>query len=84
MMCFIHYISATRRLTDIEKTITMLQSNKYSERDVPPMVLAQRDFVKKEKEYFGDCCITWSLIIGSCLAFYALYWVTMNRIVNHV
>ena len=84
MMVYVNYISACYRLKELEKTVTMLKSDKYSERDVPPMVLAQRDFVKKEKEYFGDCCITWSLIIGSCVMLYALYWVTMNRIVNHV
>ena len=50
-MSFIHYISAVRRLTEIEKTVRMLKSNKYSEADVPPMVLAQRDFIKKEMEY---------------------------------
>ena len=52
MMCFIHYISACRRLEEAEKTIRMLAESKYSERDVPAPVLAQRDFIKKEKEYF--------------------------------
>ena len=59
MMSFIHYISAVRRLTEIEKTVRMLKSNKYSEADVPPMVLAQRDFIKKEMEYFKESCIGW-------------------------
>ena len=51
-MCYLHYISACRRYAEVQKTVTMLKSNKYSELDVPPMVLAQRDFIKKEKEYF--------------------------------
>ena len=44
MMCFVHYISAIRRLTEAEKTVTMLRTDKYSDRGVPEMVLAQRDF----------------------------------------
>lgn len=28
------------------------------------MVLAQRDFIKKEKEYFGEECIKWNFILG--------------------
>ena len=83
MMCFIHYISAIRRLTELEKTVKMLQSDKYSERDVPPMVLAQRDFVKKEAEYFKDVCIVWLFIIFTCLMGYAVYWVFVNRIMTH-
>ena len=63
MMSFIHYISAVRRLTEIEKTVRMLQSDKYSESDVPPMVLAQRDFIKKEMEYFKESCIGWLFVI---------------------
>ena len=82
-MCFVHYISAIRRLTEAEKTVTMLRTDKYSDRGVPEMVLAQRDFIKKEKEYFADVCIVWLFIIGSLLMCYALYWVFVNRIANH-
>ena len=53
-MCFIHWFSATRRLKEVEKTVTMLRDEKYSDRGVPEMVLAQRDFIKKEVEYFAD------------------------------
>lgn len=63
MMCYLHYISASRRLHEAEKTVTMLSTNKYSERDVPEMVLAQRDFIKKEKEYFSDECVKWNFIL---------------------
>ena len=45
MMSLIHYISAMRRLKELEKTVTLLKHDKYSESDVPTMVLAQRDFV---------------------------------------
>lgn len=70
MFCYLDYISAVRRLGEAEKTVTMLKGDKYSERDVPMQVLAQRDFIKKEKEYYGDECIKWNFI----LAF--LFWLS--------
>lgn len=57
MMCFVHWISAKRRLKEAEKTVMMLRDNKHSDRGVPEMVLAQRDFIKKEVEFFGDECV---------------------------
>ena len=63
MMCYLDYISACRRLHEAEKTVTMLKSDKYSEQDVPMQVLAQRDFIKKEKEYYGDECVKWNFIL---------------------
>jgi len=54
MMSLIHFISARRRLKELEKTVTMLKHDKYSEDDVPVMVLAQRDFVKLEVEYYEE------------------------------
>jgi len=54
MICLIHLISAKRRLKELEKTVTMLKHDKYSERDVPVTVLAQRDFVKLEVEYYEE------------------------------
>jgi hypothetical protein len=41
----------------------MLKDDKYSERGVPDMVLAQRDFIKKEKEYYGEQCVKWNFIL---------------------
>ena len=83
MMCFIHYISAVRRLTEVNKTVTMLRNEKYSDAGVPEMVLAQRDFIEKEMEYFKESCINWLFIIGVSIGFYILYWIFVNRI-NHV
>lgn len=54
MISLIHLISAKRRLKELEKTVTMLKGNKFSETDVPVMILAQRDFVKLEVEYYED------------------------------
>ena len=64
MMCYLDYISACRRLHEAEKTVTMLKPDKYSsERDVPMQVLAQRDFIKKEKQYYGEECVKWNFIL---------------------
>ena len=63
MMCFVHWISAVRRLKEVQKTVTMLADDKYSERGVPEMVLAQRDFIKKEVEYFEDESLGMLLIL---------------------
>ena len=67
MMVYVNYISAVYRLKELEKTVTMLKSDKYSERDVPEMVLAQRDFVKMEKEYFGEECVKMNIILAMLL-----------------
>jgi hypothetical protein len=58
----------------------MLKSDKYSERDVPPMVLAQRDFIKKEKEYFQHVCLMWLLGIAMGFLLYGFYWVVSKRL----
>jgi hypothetical protein len=51
-MSILHYISATRRLKESQKTVDMMRTNEYTDEGIPDMVLAQRDFIKKEKEYF--------------------------------
>jgi len=53
-MSLVHLISAKRRLKELEKTVTMLKHDRYSEDDVPVTVLAQRDFVKLEVEYYEE------------------------------
>jgi hypothetical protein len=53
-MSLIHLLSAKRRLKELEKTVTLLKHDKYSERDVPVTVLAQRDFVKLEVKYYEE------------------------------
>jgi hypothetical protein len=54
MISIIHYISASRRLTESEKTVYMLGG----EREAPPMIRAQRDIIKLEKDYYEDRAIT--------------------------
>ena len=50
MIDIIHYISASRRLKELQKTVDMLGG----ESEAPPMTLAQRDICKYEKEYYAD------------------------------
>ena len=73
MISIIHYISASRRLTESEKTVYMLGG----EREAPPMIRAQRDIIKLEKDYYEDrainflyLCIMASTIIA---VIYVLY-----------
>ena len=77
MMCFIHYFSANRRLRETEKTAAMLADNNHSDDGVPPMVLAQRDFLRKEVKYFEqECQELGVLVLGFtvfCLICYVFY-----------
>jgi len=50
MISIIHYISASRRLTESEKTVYMLGG----EREAPEMIRAQRDMIKLEKKYYEE------------------------------
>ena len=77
MMCYVNYISAVFRLKELEKTVSMLKSDKWSEKGVPEMVLAQRDFVKFEKAYFGEECVKMNFILlftGVLSLFGFLFW----------
>jgi len=56
MICYLHYISAKRRLMESEKTVIMLGG----EREAPQMVKAQRDFIKLESEYYSEQCVDWN------------------------
>lgn len=59
MISFIHYVSALRRLKESEKTVYMLGG----EREAPPMILAQRDMIKNEVEYYQDESLKLGLIL---------------------
>ena len=50
MISIIHYISSSRRLIESEKTVYMLGG----EHEAPPMIRAQRDMIKLEKEYYEE------------------------------
>ena len=53
MMSVIHWISAKRRLTEVNKTVIML-GGEYSDKDVPIQILAQRDMIQREVKYYED------------------------------
>jgi len=61
MMSFVHYISALRRLKESQKTVYMLGG----EHEAPPMILAQRDMIKNEVEYYQEESLKLAFIIGS-------------------
>lgn len=50
MISIIHYISAKRRLKEADKTIKMLGGVN----GCPPMMLAQRDMIFHEVEYYEE------------------------------
>jgi hypothetical protein len=54
MMSLIHWFSAERRLEACERTILALGGSRYSDRDVPAQLAAQRDMIKYEIEYYKD------------------------------
>ena len=78
MMCYLHYYSANKRLSEWEKTVKMLGG----ERNAGNQVLAQRDMVRLEKNYYADLCVTWNFILGFIIilsiSFFAVYNV-INR-----
>ena len=49
MMCLINYLSACRRLKECDKFIQLNRKN-----GIPDQILAQRDMIKLEMEYYKD------------------------------
>jgi len=60
MLSFIHYISALRRFKESEKTVYMMGGD----REAPPMILAQRDIIKLEVDYYQQESIGLGLILA--------------------
>jgi hypothetical protein len=57
----------------------MMREEKNSDRGVPDMVLAQRDFIQNEMEYFKDECIKFTFVsvalcISIMLTLVLFYW----------
>jgi hypothetical protein len=50
MISIIHYISAGRRLKESEKTVYMMGG----EDECQPMLLAQRDMIKLERDFYRE------------------------------
>jgi hypothetical protein len=73
MICYLHYISASRRLKEAKKTVMMLGDD-----EAPPMLRAQCEMIKLEKEYYADECQAWSLGLASVAIVGILSWITYN------
>jgi len=78
MLSVIHYVSAVRRLEEIEKTILMMGGSRHHDDDVPVTLVAQRDMVKREIEYYKDRCetilfFTFMIFVFGSIGL-ALYW----------
>lgn len=75
MMSVIHYISAKRRLKESNKTVMMMGG----EVECPPMLLAQRDMIQLEMEYYREemdklffrALLTVGIVIGCGLLYFA-------------
>jgi hypothetical protein len=72
MISFIHYVSALRRLKESEKTVHMLGGT----HEAPPMILAQRDMIKNEVEYYQDE----SIKLGLCLFAFAVIGIAVYNL----
>jgi hypothetical protein len=58
MFSIIHYISAGRRLHESEKTVYMMGG----EEECQPMLLAQRDMIKLERDYYREEAIKFGIM----------------------
>ena len=74
MISIIHYISAIRRLKESEKTVIMMGG----EQECQEMILAQRDMIKLEKEYYHDevmkLAILFIVLVPATIAGLSLYF----------
>ena len=54
MISLIHYISATKRLDECNKTILVLGGSLYHDDNIPLQIAAQRELIKREVEYYEE------------------------------
>lgn len=59
MFSLLHYISASRRLKESEKTIFMLGGKQ----ECNEMILAQNEMIKLERDYYRDESIKFGLFL---------------------
>jgi len=64
MISIIHWISAKRRLTEVQKTIIML-GGEHDVSEVPVQILAQREMIMREVNYYETSALTWICIMGA-------------------
>ena len=70
MLCIIHYISAGRRLKEAEKTVYMMGG----EEDCQPMLLAQRDMIRLERDFYKEESIQFLLRLSIILSLILAYF----------
>jgi len=80
MLSVIHYVSAIRRLEEIEKTILMMGGSRHHDNDVPVTLVAQRDMVKREIEYYKERCEALTLYTFLTLLFGSIASVAVWKI----
>lgn len=78
MLSVIHYISASRRLKESDKTIYMLGGR--SECDA--MILAQNEMIKLEKEYYKDESIKLCLYVIAFLMISLFVFTFYMKVIN--
>ena len=68
MLSIIHYISAGRRLKEAQKTVYMMGG----ESECQPMLLAQRDMIALERDYYRDEAIKFCTYSGVGFLFFVM------------
>jgi hypothetical protein len=79
MFSILHYISASRRLKESDKTIFMLGGKE----DCDAMILAQNEMIKLERDYYKEESIKFGFLLF-VLSFAALLAVTFYYKVMNV
>jgi hypothetical protein len=69
MISVLHYISAGRRLKEAEKTVYMMGG----ETECPEILLAQRDMIELEVNYYAEESRFWALPITITIILGILY-----------
>lgn len=78
MISFLHYISAGRRLKEAEKTVYMMGG----EDECQPMLLAQRDMIKLERDYYKEEAITSGFYLIILLVLFVPFVLWLKGFIN--
>jgi len=78
MISIIHWISAKRRLTEVQKTIIML-GGEHDASEVPVQILAQREMIEREVNYYETSALTWICIMGALVIIAVPTFVLMHK-----
>ena len=75
MFSFLHYISASRRLKESEKTIYMMGGRE----ECDAMILAQNEMIKLERDYYKDESMKLGLYLV-CFSIFALFFIVTMKV----